>query len=52
MPTNLAFDPLYDLALFFAGHTFGGMLGQKSMGPESDAVFAHLPLQLVVPEPH
>jgi hypothetical protein len=30
----------YLLVLFFAGHTAGGMLGQKSLGPASDAVFA------------
>ena len=30
----------YLLALFFLGHTAGGMLAQKSLGPESDAVFA------------
>jgi hypothetical protein len=30
----------YLLVLFFLGHTGGGMLAQKSMGPESDAVFA------------
>jgi hypothetical protein len=30
----------YLLVLFFAGHTAGGMLGQKSLGPESDAVFS------------
>jgi hypothetical protein len=30
----------YLLVLFCAGHTFGGMLGQKSLGPESDAVFS------------
>lgn len=29
----------YLLVLFFAGHTGGGMIGQKSMGPSSDAVF-------------
>jgi hypothetical protein len=29
----------YLLLLFFLGHTGGGMLGQKSMGPASDAVF-------------
>jgi hypothetical protein len=29
----------YLLAFFFTGHTFGGMLGQKSMGPASDTVF-------------
>jgi len=30
----------YLLCLFFAGHTGGGMLAQKSMGPQADAVFA------------
>jgi hypothetical protein len=30
----------YLLVLFFAGHTGGGMLAQKSLGPASDAVFA------------
>jgi hypothetical protein len=30
------------LALFFAGHTFGGMIMQKSMGPASDVVFASM----------
>jgi hypothetical protein len=30
----------YLLVLFFLGHTAGGMLAQKSLGPESDAVFA------------
>ena len=30
------------LILFCAGHTAGGMLGQKSVGPESDAVFAQM----------
>ncbi len=29
----------YLLVLFFAGHTGGGMLAQKSLGPASDAVF-------------
>lgn len=29
----------YLLLLFFAGHTGGGMLAQKSMGPQADAVF-------------
>ena len=29
----------YLLLFFVAGHTGGGMLAQKSMGPESDAVF-------------
>lgn len=29
----------YLLLLFFTGHTFGGMLSQRSMGPESDQVF-------------
>ncbi len=29
----------YLLLLFFVGHTFGGMLAQRSMGPASDAVF-------------
>jgi hypothetical protein len=28
------------LFLFFAGHTFGGMAGHKSLGLASDAVFA------------
>ena len=28
------------LVLFFMGHTAGGMLAQKSLGPESDKVFA------------
>ena len=27
------------LVLFFAGHTAGGMLSQKSLGPGADAVF-------------
>lgn len=30
----------YLLVLFCVGHTAGGMLGQKSFGPASDAVFA------------
>jgi hypothetical protein len=30
------------LALFFLGHTGGGMLAQKSLGPASDAVFAQM----------
>ncbi len=30
----------YLLLLFFAGHTGGGMLAQKSLGPQSDLVFA------------
>jgi len=30
---------VYLLALFFAGHTLGGMISQKSMGASSDAVF-------------
>ncbi len=30
----------YLLVLFCAGHTAGGMLSQKSLGPESDAVFS------------
>lgn len=29
----------YVLIVFFAGHTGGGMLSQKSLGAESDAVF-------------
>jgi hypothetical protein len=29
----------YLLLLFFTGHTFGGMLAQRSMGPASDQVF-------------
>jgi hypothetical protein len=29
----------YLLVIFFAGHTFGGMLGQRSLGAASDAVF-------------
>jgi hypothetical protein len=29
----------YVLVLFCAGHTGGGMLAQKSLGPESDGVF-------------
>jgi hypothetical protein len=29
----------YLLVFFFLGHTGGGMLSQKSMGPASDAVF-------------
>jgi hypothetical protein len=30
----------YLLVVFFAGHTAGGMLAQKSLGPDADAVFA------------
>jgi len=30
------------LLLFCAGHTAGGMLAQKSLGPASDAVFAQM----------
>jgi len=30
------------LLLFCAGHTAGGMLAQKSLGPDSDAVFARM----------
>src|SRR6478672_6864198 len=30
----------YLLLFFFAGHTFGGMLGHKSMGFAADTVFA------------
>jgi hypothetical protein len=30
----------YLLAVLFLGHTGGGMLAQKSLGPASDAVFA------------
>lgn len=30
---------VYLLLLFFTGHTFGGMLAQKSLGPASDQVF-------------
>ena len=30
----------YLLVLFCIGHTAGGMLSQKSLGPEADAVFA------------
>ncbi len=30
----------YLLLLFFAGHTAGGMLAQKSLGPAADTVFA------------
>lgn len=30
----------YLLLLFFTGHTAGGMLSQKSLGPASDTVFA------------
>jgi hypothetical protein len=30
----------YLTLLFCAGHTVGGMLGQKSLGPASDTVFA------------
>jgi hypothetical protein len=29
----------YLLVFFFLGHTLGGMLGQKSLGPASDVVF-------------
>jgi len=32
----------YLLLIFCAGHTLGGMLAQKSLGPESDAVFASM----------
>ncbi len=32
----------YLLVLFCAGHTVGGMLAQKSLGPQSDAVFASM----------
>jgi hypothetical protein len=32
----------YLLVLFCLGHTAGGMLGQKSLGPQSDAVFASM----------
>jgi len=32
----------YLTVLFFLGHTGGGMLAQKSLGPESDAVFAQM----------
>ena len=32
----------YLLVLFCAGHTAGGMLAQKSLGPNSDAVFASM----------
>jgi hypothetical protein len=32
----------YLLVLFFVGHTGGGMLSQKSLGPPSDAVFASM----------
>jgi hypothetical protein len=32
----------YLLVLFCAGHTAGGMLGQKSLGIASDAVFAQM----------
>jgi len=32
----------YALVLFFAGHTGGGMLARKSLGPQSDAVFASM----------
>ena len=30
------------LLIFCAGHTAGGMLSQKSLGPEADAVFAQM----------
>jgi hypothetical protein len=30
----------YLLVFFFLGHTGGGMIAQKSLGPESDAVFS------------
>lgn len=32
----------YLLLVFCLGHTAGGMLGQKSMGPAADAVFAQM----------
>jgi hypothetical protein len=32
----------YLLVLFFVGHTAGGMLAKKSLGPEADAVFASM----------
>src|SRR5260370_16672293 len=32
----------YLLVLFCLGHTAGGMLAQKSLGPESDAVFSSM----------
>jgi len=32
----------YLLIVFCAGHTLGGMLGQKSLGAQSDAVFAEM----------
>jgi len=32
----------YLLAVTFVGHTAGGMLSQKSLGPASDAVFASM----------
>jgi len=32
----------YLLVLFCAGHTAGGMLEQKSLGPDSDAVFSSM----------
>jgi hypothetical protein len=32
----------YLLVLFCVAHTAGGMLGQKSMGPAADAVFASM----------
>jgi hypothetical protein len=32
----------YLLVVFFAGHTAGGMLAQKSLGPDADAVFASM----------
>jgi len=32
----------YLTVLFFLGHTGGGMLAQKSLGQESDAVFAQM----------
>jgi hypothetical protein len=34
----------YLLAILFLGHTGGGMLAQKSLGPASDAVFAAMKL--------
>src|ERR1700726_1470930 len=32
----------YLLMVFFVGHTAGGMLAQKSLGPDADAVFASM----------
>lgn len=32
----------YLLLLFFAGHTFGGMLGHKQLSPEAEAVAASM----------